>query len=186
MCFKNLRLLGAILFSATTLSSGMTSCIGDSDVDYDDWRDKNAEYIAEARNSVVDGKPEYEVINPIFAPQTFILMKWHNDRSKTEKALVPLDNSTVDCKYICRNIEGTYIDSSFASTTYGDSIYRTQPLKNITGFWSALTNMHVGDSVTVIIPHEAGYGINPYGSVKPYSVLIYDIKLKSIPSYERP
>ena len=186
MVFRNFRFNGAVIAICALISTGLSSCLGESDVDYDDWRDKNAEFVTEIRNSTINGKPEYEVIAPVCAPETFILVTWHNDRSLTAPSLLPLDNSTVDCKYICRDIEGRYIDSSFASTTYGDSIYRTQPLKNITGFWAALTNMHVGDSVTVVIPYEAGYGINPYGSVKPYSTLIYDIKLKSIKAYERP
>lgn len=178
-----LRVLPAIV---CLLAVCVTSCLDGNDVDYSDWKKDNIKYVEEAKNSLVDGKPEYETVVPVFAPKIFILMKWHNDRELTKNNLKPLDNSTIDCKYICTDIEGNYIDSSFLSTTYGDSIFRTRPTKNISGFWTALTNMHVGDSVTVIIPSEAGYGSISYSKVKPFSTLVYGIKLTGIPGYELP
>lgn len=168
------------------LGVALTSCLKDDNDDNSTWRRQNLEYLENARNATVNGMPEYEVIRPVFAPGTYVLMKWHNDRTKTAGNLKPLDNSTVDCIYICGDIEGNYIDSSYFTTTYGDSIYRSRPLQNIAGFWTALTNMHVGDSVTVVIPYEAGYGAVQNGKIKPYSTLIYGIKLKGIPAYELP
>ncbi|MDE7190513.1 MAG: FKBP-type peptidyl-prolyl cis-trans isomerase, partial [Muribaculaceae bacterium] len=100
--------------------------------------------------------------------------------------LMPLDNSTVDVKYCLRNIEGTVIESSYSTTTYGDSIYRTQPNANVIGFWTGLTNMHVGDSVTMVIPYQAGYGSASQRALLPFSTLIFDVKLKSIYRYETP
>lgn len=170
----------------TLLAPVLSSCLGEGDLDYDDWRVKNDNFVTEAREAKIDGKPEYEELIPVFAPETFILIKWHHDRELNKGQLSPLDNSTVDCKYSCYDIEGGYIDSSFASTAYGDSIYRTRPVNNIPGFWAALTAMHVGDSVTVVVPSSAGYGNMLNGKVKPYSALIYNIKLKGIPAFELP
>lgn len=178
--FKFLPILSLLL------SAALTSCLGDDTNDFSEWKRQNEDYLTECKNSISDGKQEYEVVTPVFAPGTYVLMKWHNDRSKTADNLSPLDNSTVDCVYICRDIDGKYIDSSYYTATYGDSIYRTQPTKNIAGFWTALTHMNVGDSVTVVIPYAAGYGEVKYGSIKPYSTLVYGIKLKGIPAYELP
>lgn len=163
-----------------------TGCLGsdDEDVSYDDWRKKNTAYFTEAQNSTVDGKPEYETISPVFAPSVKVLVKWHNDRSKTAANLQPLDNSTVNCKYICTDVDNNLIDTSIKSAT--DSIYQTRPTQNITGFWAVLTEMHVNDSVTCVIPYDAGYGNIAFGSIKPYTTLIYHIKLNSIVDYERP
>ncbi|MDE6074493.1 MAG: FKBP-type peptidyl-prolyl cis-trans isomerase, partial [Muribaculaceae bacterium] len=48
----------------------------------------------------------------------------------------------------------------------------------------ALEKMHVGDSVEVIIPYQAGYGASSSGSILPYSTLRFGIKLVNIPYYE--
>lgn len=184
---KLFRKFPAVALLTLLLSPLMTSCLGDDSLDYSDWKKRNEQYYADAMAALnPDGTPEYEVVTPVFAPGTTILMKWHNDRNATKNNLKPLDNSTVDCIYICGDIDNKYIDSSYATTTYGDSIYRTRPTKNIVGFWTALTNMHVGDSVTVVIPSAAAYGASLYGSIKPYTTIIYGIKLKGIPGYELP
>ncbi|MBD5227826.1 MAG: FKBP-type peptidyl-prolyl cis-trans isomerase [Bacteroidales bacterium] len=180
------RTLPGVAAMSLLLAPVLTSCLGDDSLDYTEWKKRNDQFVTDAKNATIDGEPEYQVISPVFAPGSSILMKWHNDRSKTANNLKPLDNSTVDCIYICRDIDGNYIDSSYASTTYGDSIYRSRPTKNIVGFWTALTNMHVGDSVTVIIPSDAGYGSSQYNSIKPYTTIVYGIKLKGIPAYELP
>lgn len=168
------------------LASILSSCLGDNDVDYTEWKKQNDAYYLQCMDSIKDGKRVYEQIIPSWAPSTSVLVKWHNDRSLTAKELSPLDNSTVYVKYALETIDGTKIQNSYSSTTYGDSIYRTQPSQNIIGFWAALTNMHVGDSVTMVIPASAGYGSSASGSIKPYSTLIYHVKLKSIPAFEIP
>ncbi|MDE5846117.1 MAG: FKBP-type peptidyl-prolyl cis-trans isomerase [Muribaculaceae bacterium] len=112
-----------------------------------------------------------------------ILAQWHNDRSLTAGNLVPMDNSTVDIIYEGKYYNGVTFDSSFSQTTYGDSIYRCKPTDMISGFWAMLTNMHVGDSVTCVIPSSAGYGASS-SSLMPYSTLVFNIKLKSIYKYE--
>ena len=96
-----------------------------------------------------------------------------------------MDNSTVDVIYECKYVNGTVLDTSYRNTTYGDSIYRCKPSDNIVGFWAMLTNMHVGDSVTCVIPMNAAYGVSST-SVMPYSTLVYNMKLKAIHSYELP
>lgn len=172
------------LLGLLSLSLGLTSCFNDNDDDSFDkkeWTQRNEAYVAEAQSS-----GEYETLTPPWAPQAISLVKWHNNRALTAKNLSPLDNSLVDVKYDCSDIDGTLIDSSYKSTQYGDSIYRSRPSSNVTGFWYLVTQMHVGDTVTAVLPAISAYGGVAYGSIKPNTTLIYHIKLVSIPAYEVP
>lgn len=167
----------------------LPSCLGNDDdtlEKYKDWYEKNNQYLTDAENRMENGEKYYQRIVPVWSPGNYLLMRWHNDRSLTEKNLQPLSNSTVDLKYELQNINGDVIDSSYASTTYGDSIARFKPNGTVLGFWTALTNMHEGDSVTAVVPYAAGYGANGSGSVLPYSTLIFNIKLKKVVAYELP
>lgn len=179
--FSYITLLLLILLPA------ISSCIKDNEQDYSEWEQKNLDFVASAqteRNS--DGTLKYIRMAPEWAPEAFILVKWENNRSLTEKNLRPLSNSVVNVKYDLEDIDGNKIDNSYSSTTYGDSIYQSRPNQNILGFWNCVTNMHVGDSVTCIMPYFSAYGSVPNGKVKPYSTLIYHIKLVSIPAYQIP
>ena len=75
------------------------------------------------------------------------------------------------------------VDSSYNMTTYGDSLYKCKPMNTIQGFAIALTSMHIGDSCTVIIPYFVGYDTSTTSNIKkPYSTLIYEMKLVDIPA----
>lgn len=164
-----------------------TSCLGDNDntTDYKDWINQNETYLIRMEDSVVGANKDkvFKKISPVWAPTIYVLAQWHNDTTLTASNLIPMDNSTVDVIYQCEYVNGVVLDSSYKNTTYGDSIFRCKPNENITGFWTMLTNMHVGDSVTCIIPANAAYS-NTSTSVIPYSVLVYHMKLKAIHAYE--
>lgn len=182
----NIRRYFFPLVSSLFLASGLTSCLGDDDnsYDYKDWINQNETYLAEKEAAVdASGKKLFEKVVPSWCPGVYVLSQWHNDRSKTAADLVPMDNSTVDVIYECLYVNGTVLDSSYSNTTYGDSVYRCKPSDNIVGFWTMLTNMHVGDSVTCVIPMNAAYGVSST-RVVPYSTLIYNMKLKAIHAYE--
>lgn len=182
----NIRRYFFPLVSSLFLASGLTSCLGDDDnsYDYKDWINQNETYLAEKEAAVdASGKKLFEKVVPSWCPGVYVLSQWHNDRSKTAANLVPMDNSTVDVIYECLYVNGTVLDSSYSNTTYGDSVYRCKPSDNIVGFWTMLTNMHVGDSVTCVIPMNAAYGVSST-RVVPYSTLIYNMKLKAIHAYE--
>ena len=165
----------------------LSSCFDDDETvaeKYKEWKTQNEEYLSDAQKQTNDdGTPYYTKIVPSWAPETYVLVHWHNDRSLTQNNLSPMDNSTTKIKYQLFDIEGEELSNSFANT---DSVYTSQPMANIIGVWAGLTNMHVGDSVTMVIPYQAGYGEYATGSIKPYSTLVYGIKLKSIPAYEMP
>lgn len=164
----------------------LSACMKDDETDWTGWKIKNDQYIIDAESQTVGSNKVYQRIAPDWAPTAFCLIKWENDRSLTKKNLMPLDNSICDVKYAVDNIEGQRISDSYSTFTYGEGIYRCRPNQNIPGFWYALTQMHVGDKVICIIPAISGYGSVAYGSIPPYSTLVYTIELVSIPAYEVP
>lgn len=177
-----------IIIFATALSATlfMSSCLGDDEPDYSEWEARNTEFVTTAEAETENGRKVYTRMAPSWAPSAFILVNWLNDRSKTANNLQPLDNSLVRVKYALDNIDGTRIDDSYSLTTYGDSIYQTKPMNNITGFWFLLTQMHEGDHVKCIMPAISAYGNVSQGTLQPYSTLVYDVELVSIPGFETP
>lgn len=167
-------------FLAITASSILlSSCLKGEVDEYEAWRKVNDEY-----NANID-KSEFTEIIPDWAPQNSVYIKWHNDRSLTATNLVAMSTSTVDIKYELEDIEGNNLGNSY-SVASGDSVYQSKPNSNIVGMWIAMTTMHVGDSATLIIPYNSGYGAEKRGSIKPYSTLIYRVKIKDIKAYDKP
>lgn len=181
-------LYSALCMFALCASAGMfTSCLGDEPGSDDNWRERNEKFMTEKEAETdAQGQPVYTRVNCKWDPNGYVLMKWHNNRALTQGKLSPLSTSTVDVKYHVSNIEGTGLDSSYYRTVPADSVYRSVLNKNIQGWQIALTNMHIGDSCTVIIPYNQAYGVNTQGSIKAYSDLIFNVKLVGIPAYERP
>lgn len=170
---------------ALTAGVGLTSCLSDDDksFDYKGWMNENETYFTRMTDTIgADGNKVYEKLTPVWAPGVYVLARWHNDRSLTASNLVPMDNSTVDVVYQGAYYNGTVFDSSFLEK---DSVRSFSPNTTVVGFWTMLTNMHVGDSVTCVIPQNAGYGASS-SSILPYSTLVFNIKLKAIKAYEIP
>lgn len=172
-----------IIPAALLLLSG---CIDDDETtDYSAWKQQNDEYVSKIENLTENGQKVYTKIVPDWAPNDYVLIKWHNDRSLTQNNLKPLSNSTVNIKYEMENVEGTSLGDSYSMTAYGDSIYQSMPNQNIVGMWAAMINMHVGDTVTMVIPYASAYGVSSSGDIPPYSTLIYHVKMKGIPKFEK-
>lgn len=175
---------GLAVLTAAVTAIAMTSCLGNNDEpEYNEWREKNEATITAAENETKDGVKVWEKITPDWAPSTFTLIKWETDRALTAGKLTPLDNSTIRMKYHVDTIEGERIDDSYSNKEYGDSIYETTPSRMITGVRAALAYMHPGDSVTLLVPYTAGYGVNSHGTIKPYSTLRFGLKLVAITEY---
>ena len=153
----------------------LPSCLGNNDnisKDYTEWYTINQEYIDSCELVMENGSLAYERVVPNWDQSVFVLMRWYNDRSETVNLLTPLSNSTITVKYTLTNIAGDTLDSS--------SSFECQPNNMITGFWTAVTHMHEKDTITAVIPYDAGYGSYGSGSVLPYSTLIFGIRLDSI------
>lgn len=181
---KKLFYLSAALIAMTITIS---SCGDDGNewTEYADWRNTNIKWYLEQKDSVdADGKPYFTELNPIWSPNSGVLIHYFNNRAQTEGNLSPLATSTVSVKY-----KGTLYDGSvFDSTTVAsaDSI-RTFGLTSLIPGWKiALQDMRVGDTCDVIIPYTMGYGISGNGSISPYSSLKFGIKLVEINAYEIP
>ena len=171
-----------LLYVLPLLFVGLTSCLGDDEtIDYSDWRKLNDDYVTKMEALTENGEKVYTKITEDWAPQDFCLVKWHNDRKQTEKNLVAMSNSTVNIKYLMEDIDGNYISDSYSST---DSIYQSKPNQNILGMWLAMVNLHEGDSVTLIIPSTSGYGELYRDPIKPYSTLVYHMKLMKVVKYD--
>ena len=156
----------------------LSSYLGSDVEDYQDWREQNDRWL-----DTVD-KSGYNKVTATWAPYHEIYMKWYNDRRLTADSLSPLSTSTISVKYELEDIEGNMISTSYK--TNGDSLFTAVVNRNIIGFQMAVMNMNVGDSVSVIIPYTAGYGKNAQGSVRPYTNLVYRIKLVKISALEKP
>ena len=156
----------------------LNSCLGNSIEDeYKDWREANDMWFQQQSES-----DQYTMMIAPWDPSAKVLMRWHNDTNLTRGNLKPLITSVIDTKYKLRLYDNTAIDSSYTLT---DSIYRTQLSNSVEGWMIALTRMHVGDSCTVIIPYQQGYGSTQMGdNLLPFSNLVFDIKLVNIYKYK--
>ena len=158
----------------------LDSCLGKSVEDeYKDWREKNDAWFQQQISS-----GQYTLLTAPWDPSARALIRWHNDTMLTKDNLKPLITSTTDVKYRLTLYDGTPVDSSYYLTSPADSIYRSVVNQNVEGWMIALTHMHVGDSCTVIIPYQQGYGSTKKSDdLVPYSNLIFNMKLVDIYKY---
>ena len=159
----------------------LESCLGKGVYDeYKDWRESNVEWFEQQAAS-----GQYTMLTAPWDPSARTLIRWHNDTTLTQGNLKPLITSTVDVKYRLSLYDGTEVDSSYDLVTPADSIFRTLVNNVVEGWMIALTRMHVGDSCTVIIPYQQGYGSTQMSeTLKPYSTLVFDMKLVDIYKYK--
>ncbi|MDE6556411.1 MAG: FKBP-type peptidyl-prolyl cis-trans isomerase [Duncaniella sp.] len=176
-----LLLLPAVVIVAVIAAS----CNKGDDVwnNYEEWRVANTEFYNEQKFAIgSDGQPRYQTLTPAWNNSASILINWLNDRKLTEDNLSPLLTSKVAVKYRGALYNGVAFDSSYRAK---DSLFTTTPGNVISGWTIALLNMHVGDSVEVVIPYVLGYGVNGSGvSIPPFSTLVFNIKLVDILDYE--
>ena len=159
----------------------LVSCLGKNIYDeYKDWRVTNDEWFEQQASS-----GQYSMLVAPWDPSARTLIRWHNDTMLTRNNLKPLITSTVDVKYQLSLYDGTLVDSSYGVVSPADSIFRTQLNQTVEGRMIALTRMHVGDSCTVIIPYQQGYGSSKISeTLKPYSTLVFGVKLVDIYKYK--
>lgn len=172
------------LFALIIAGSLLTSCLNDKSVEdeYKEWRQQNVDWY-NAQSMRTD---YYKVVNAPWDPTANVLIHWHNDTNLTRNNLRPLFTSTVDVKYYGTLSDGTPFDSSYKSTNPRDSIFRVRLSNGVIEGWSlGVTQMRVGDSCRLVIPYQLGYGIYGAGdAIKPFTTLVFDIKLDDIYGYE--
>ncbi|MBD5305809.1 MAG: FKBP-type peptidyl-prolyl cis-trans isomerase [Bacteroides sp.] len=171
---KKFTQIVALLIPATMI---LTGCLKSNLDEYETWKDTNDAYLTTINQT------EYQKIAPDWAPLNPVYIKWHNDRNLTASNLTPMSTSTVDVVYELEDINGTKIENTYSKA---DSVYTSTVNQNVVGMMIALTSMHVGDSVTLIVPYASGYGAQIRDSMLPYTNLIFHMKLKNIRSFEKP
>lgn len=178
-------LLGAMTIGAASCGKDEESDIWDQ---YADYREANDAFMAEqAELKGADGEQVYTRVVPAWNKNAYVLMRWFNDTTKTKGNLTPLYTSTVDVKYYGRTYQDEPFDSSYLSLTPADSVVRFKVNGVIPGWGIAMERMHVGDSVEVLVPYSQGYGSSSQGKIKPFSALIFNIKLVDVAGeYIRP
>lgn len=175
-----------LLAGLLAVAAALASCSDDDDYanvweEYSDWRESNVAWVAE-QEALLDenGMPFYQRVTPAWSPGEYVLMHWFNDRSETQDKLVPLLTSTVTTRYRLYSIEDEELDSSVDND---GGVFTTQVGSVISGWQIALLNMHVGDTVQIVVPYQSGYGSASSGAILPYSALRFNIRLADIPNY---
>ena len=90
---------------------------------------------------------------------------------------VPTANQRVKVEYEGKLIDGTVFD---ASSKHGNEPAVFSPGQVIKGWTEALTMMPVGSEWELYIPQELAYGPQDQGTIKPFSTLIFNVKLIGI------
>ena len=184
---KNLKyiLLSVILFPLVGMVS---SCSEDSteEGEWDNWEERNDNIINQwAANSSYRKILTYsktEGANASLQAYDYIYVEELEKGSGTDS---PLFTDTVRVAYRGHFIptksypEGyvfdqTYIND-FSWQTAGVADFTCDAL--VSGFTTALMNMHVGDFWRVRIPYQLGYGTTSTNSISGYSDLVFEIAL---------
>lgn len=151
--------------------------------DYRDWRNENLTWLAEQETVIDDktGEPFYTKVVAPWNPGSYVLFHRFNDPAETAGNLTPMLTSTVTVTYQLHLYNGELADDSKGLK---GGVLTSQLSSLISGWHIAMSQMHVGDTVQVVVPYTEGYGAQSSGNVLPYSVLRFNIKLKDIPHYE--
>ncbi len=172
---------------ALVVGAAMCCCSDDDNYvdywkEYASYRQANEAWLEEqAALTDEEGNPFYERLVPAWDQGAYILIHWFNDRSETAGNLQPYSTSTVTTKYQGFLYNGTMFDSSENNT---DGTFTTAVGGVIDGWQIALQNMHVGDTVQILVPYASAYKENANGEILPYSALRFNMRLTDVDYYE--
>ena len=175
-----------VAVAAIALAAACTTDSKSTWQQYEQWRNANNSWLTQMQSKKDEsGQPYYKTIVPSWAPGSFVLVHYFNDRKLTEGNLSPLFNSTVDTRYWLHDYEGTPVDSSTLVTSTGTKgVYRAQLSSLIPGWAAALSDMRCGDTAEIIVPYALAYGDQGSNALRPYSNLRFNVRLVDIPYYE--
>ncbi len=197
---KARRAGAAVLFSLTVLMPAFTACSESSGEEYefDNWKERNDTYFNtvynQAQSAIAAGSNEWKIIRQwslneteATKPENHIVVRVLNEGTGSG---CPLYTDTVYVHYRLSYIPTTqHPNGSVIQETWTGN-YNLQTMvpwkisvSAISGWETAMQNMHIGDRWLVYIPYQLGYGISDYqpstSSPKLYgcSVLVYDVTL---------
>ena len=157
---------------------GMFACKDDAEdtvTRYLKWNKQNMAYFENAKTLTDEnGSLYYEEVCPNWDTTSCVLMHHYTYGESTE---TPYYTSFIKVCYRGELIDGTGFDSTHVSST---NPMEAKLSSLVDGWAAALEKMHPGDSCRVVIPQNLGYGASSSGAIKPYSTLIFDIKLLEI------
>lgn len=172
---------------------GLISCSeseGEED-EYANWQERNNAYFddiyAQAIASTtddIDTIRSFAVTNAVTPSKTdYIVVK--KLQSGAIKNGSPMMTDSVKISYRGRYIpttsypEGYVFDQTYQGDFNWNTVHTTSTYFSsfVTGFTTALLNMHIGDYWRVYIPYKLAYGESGNSSIKGYSTLIFDISL---------
>lgn len=149
---------------------------------YTEWRETNRTWLAEQEAlKGEDGQPFYTRLTAPWHPGAYILLHQFNDPAETAGNLTPMYTSTVSSYYDLYLYDGKLVNSSSSLT---DGLFTSQLSALIDGWQIAMSNMHVGDTVQIVVPYEWAYQDSYTDSIPPYSALRFNLRLVDIPTYE--
>lgn len=168
--------LGLTIAMAATL----TACDSDDETTedkYKDWREYNEAWMTDqSTRKNADGTPYYTTAVSPVDPEAFVL--YHHIGTVNNDSLKPLFTSTTKVNYTLTLANDSVADQG----TNFESVLSSSNL--ITGWALAQMQMHVGDSIEVLIPYNLAYGTTGSGDILPYSNLRFNIRLLDITKYE--
>ena len=202
MNLKSLKYFFFLMMAVITLSS----CSEDDATtdEYANWQERNdkafADTLAYAKEQIAAGSSEWKVIpNYSLANQTStngsqVVLKYKDTDYIVVHVLnkgngngSPLYTDSVQVSYRGRFIptdnykEGYVFDQSFTGTFDATTANPTRSVAGgfIDGFTTALLKMHPGDHWQVFIPYQLAYGESGNSSIPGYSMLRFEMVLKS-------
>ena len=177
----------------------LISCEEDDDdeeyeAEYENWQQRNDEVLAQWASDPSFRKIKNYALNEkaTAGNSDYIYVKVIEEASGTE---TPLLTDTVRVAYRGRLIpsksypNGMVFDQSYLNEFSWATASPSQGASWITGFQTALLQMHVGDRWLIHIPYQLAYGSSDNSSTIPaYSNLIFDVALYDFwhPGEKRP
>ena len=176
----------------TLQSSLFTSCSEENteEDEYANWQERNEaktdQWAAQANNGTYQKLLTYtkEASTSGLENSDYIYYEVLERGEGTES---PIYTDTIRVAYRGRLIpsksysEGYVFDQTFLNDFDWNTADMTDMVANalVTGFSTAVMNMHAGDRWRVYIPYQLGYGTTATNSIPGYSNLTFDIALKT-------
>lgn len=183
-----------LLWAAVFTSCFFAACDETSETsEYADWRNRNQRFIdsiAAVAEENADGNwriyKSYRM--PADNPNDLSIVKDVNDyvychiEQSGTGTVSPISTDSIRASYRVWLCNDKLIDQSFRGE-FNPAISVPAEFcmsSTITGWTTALQQMHVGDSWTIYIPYTLGYGITVSGEVPGYSALKYWVNLAGV------
>ena len=167
-----------IFYSIVFVSFGITACTTPDDTItdyYSSWRMKNDTFFISMKDS-----SDYVLYRiPIARGGSSFYYKIRTQGNLS--TVSPLYSDSVTVNYRGKMINGTIFAETY-STILPDSTSKSVTFKAnklIQGWTENLIQMKAGETRTIVIPAELGYGYYGSGPIPPYSTLVFDIQLVS-------